>query len=67
MRRKLKVQGVRVLGFPLCGGIQWLIIRNHNENYGEVKGNRLKNRIHRKVAPVPSAGFVPALLRGATG
>jgi len=43
-----------------------LIVRNHSENKGEVKGNRLKNVFHRKTAQnhLPAC---PGFLRGATG
>jgi len=43
-----------------------LIVRNHSENKGEVKGNRLKNVFHRKTAPEPSAGL-PRLFTGSYG
>ena len=43
-----------------------LIVRNHSENKGEVKGNRLKNGIHRKTAPEPSASL-PRLFTGSYG
>ena len=44
--------GYWVLGLKVIGLTTWWDDSGSN---GEVKGNRLKNTIHRKVAPVPSS------------